>query len=224
MADERFARLFPRLQSLSGRLIVFGTLVTLVAVASSIFALSVLIRRQARVHLVELLSQNQANARDLQERSLQELLWISTLLSESPTLRAAMDTYRSESNVHGTHRQDLLATVGAEVRRIRELVGKSVVIVTDEDGIVLATDPALDPALAAGSNLRQRSWMSEVLDATDSAGRPIFGVMEAGGQRLHVGCVPIVLQGYVIGTLALGDRMDDAWLVALAGSLSSDLA
>src|SRR4026207_804262 len=94
-ADPSFlSRAFPRLESLSGRLIVFGTLVTLVAVASAILGLRVLIRRQARPHPVELLSQNQASARDLQKRSLTELLWISTLLSESPTLRAAMDTYR----------------------------------------------------------------------------------------------------------------------------------
>src|SRR5262245_20469378 len=110
-----------RAPTLGGRLILFGTLITLVAIVSSFLVLSVTIRRQTRTHLVELLAQNQTNARDLQERSLQELLWNSTLMSQSPTLRAALDTYRSESNADSSHRQDLLATVNTEVRKIREL-------------------------------------------------------------------------------------------------------
>jgi signal transduction histidine kinase len=224
-ADPSFlSRAFPRLESLSGRLIVFGTLVTLVAVASSILVLSVLIRRQARTHLVELLSQNQASARDLQKRSLTELLWISTLLSESPTLRAAMDTYRSEATVTGARRADLLATIGTEVDRLRDLVGKGAAIVTDERGVILAASPQAGLKLGAGVDLSGRRWMREVLESSSPDVRPVFGVMSLGEGPFHVGCVPIVMQGFVIGTLTLGDRMDSAWLSARRSASRSDVA
>ncbi|HEY3176053.1 MAG TPA: ATP-binding protein [Candidatus Polarisedimenticolia bacterium] len=218
------ARLMPRGKSLSGQLIVFGTLVTLVAVASSIVMLSVLLRRQARAHVVELLAQNQRNARDLQQRSLQELLWISSMMSESPTLRAAMDTYRSESSTSGPRRADLLATVGTEVERIRRLMGKDLVIVTDERGMILASSPALDPGIGAGSSLANRSWMHRVLDPGDPEARPVFGLMDLGGVQFHLGCVPIAMQGFVIGSLTLGDRIDSAWFADLHASLRSDVA
>ncbi len=216
-------RAFPRLESLSGRLILFGTLVTLVAVASSLLVLSVVIRRQARTHLVELLSQNQASARDLQERSLTELLWISTLMSESPTLRAAMDTYRSEAAVSGA-RADLLATIGTEVDKLRRLVGRGAAIVTDERGVVLAASPRPEVNVEAGVDLSGRRWMHEVLEGTGAETRPVFGVMSLSGTLFHVGSVPIVMQGFVIGTLTLGDRMDSAWLSALRSSSRSDVA
>ncbi len=211
-------------QTLGGRLILFGTLTTLVAVASSLLVLSAVIRRQTRLHLVELLAQNQTNARDLQARSLRELLWISTLVSESPTLRAALDTYRSESAGGSPHRPDLLATVGTEVRKIREMVGKDMVIVTDEQGTILAADPDLDPRFDPGATLYDRPWIRTVLGSDDPEARPVFGVTTAGTETLHVGCVPVVLQGYVIGTLTLGERMDTGWLAGLHDALQSDVA
>src|SRR5262249_22986189 len=75
---------------LKTRLVLFGTLVTLVAIAGSFGLLSLEIRRQTRAHLAELLAQNQRTVLALQKRSLDELLWTSRLMTHSPTLRAAM--------------------------------------------------------------------------------------------------------------------------------------
>jgi len=222
MADDQ-PRPEGRARTLSGRLILFGTLTTLGAVISSYIVLNAVIRRQTRIHLVELLAQNQTNARDLQERSLQELLLVSTLMTQSPTLRAALDTYRSESAAGDSHRADLLATVGTEVRKIRELMGKGIVVVTDERGAVLAADSVLGARLEPGSTLYDRFWIREVLDSDDPEARPVFAVMTLGGDTLHVGCVPITLQGFVIGTLTLGDRTDTAWLAGLQEGLRSEV-
>ncbi|HMF08842.1 MAG TPA: hypothetical protein VKJ00_06865, partial [Thermoanaerobaculia bacterium] len=82
-------------RSLGARLVLFGTLVTLLAVAFAFALLSVGIRRQTRAHLADLLAQNQKTVLALQKRSLGELLTTSRLMTESPTLRAAMETYET---------------------------------------------------------------------------------------------------------------------------------
>src|SRR5262245_27295890 len=186
-ASERPGSSHPlRGRTLGGRLILFATLVTLVTVALSLLALSIVLRRQTRSNLVDLLAQNQANARDLQERSLRELLWMSTLVSESPTLRAALDTYRSESSSGAAHRTDLLETVAVELGRTRALVGKDLAIVTDEQGAILAADPPAAPHAGAGESLADRAWIRAVLDSGGQDLRPAFGVMQWSGASMHV--------------------------------------
>ncbi len=214
----------PQGQSLGGRLILFATLLTLVTVALSLIALSIVVRRQTRVHLVELLAQNQGNARDLQERSFRDLLWMSALVSQSPTLRAALDTYRSESTRGSDHRADLLATVSVEVSNLREMVSKDIAIVTDERGSVLAVDPPSGPLPMAGASMSGKPWIASVLNTPEGDVRPAFGVMRSGDEYLHVGAVPILLQGFVIGTLTLGDRIDAAWFSGLQEALRTDVA
>src|SRR5258705_8061426 len=101
--------------SLGARLVLFGTLVTLVSVAGSFALLSLEIRRQTRSHLADLLAENQKTVLALQKRSFDELLWTSRLMTQSPTLRAAMETYESESPSPSGQRSDLLATVQTEL-------------------------------------------------------------------------------------------------------------
>src|SRR3989454_11988433 len=66
------------------------------------------------------------------------LLRASTLMSDSPTLRAAMETYRSELAPHAHPRADLLATIQREAEKIAGGLGRDLLIVTDRNGRVLA--------------------------------------------------------------------------------------
>src|SRR5215813_8304989 len=83
-----------RRSSLGFKLIVLTALLTALAVSGVFLAFSFEIHSSTRRLLVEELARNQRTLLTLQERTLTQLLWTSSLLTESPTLRAAMETYR----------------------------------------------------------------------------------------------------------------------------------
>ena len=96
---------------LGTKLVLSGTLVTLLAVAGSFGILSLELRRQGRAHLREILAGNQRTVLELKKRNATELLWTSRLMTESPTLRAAMETYQ-EAKKWMTIRQLGFAALG----------------------------------------------------------------------------------------------------------------
>ncbi|MCI0568009.1 MAG: hybrid sensor histidine kinase/response regulator [Acidobacteria bacterium] len=207
--------------SLGARLVLFGTLVTLVSVAGSFALLSVEIRRQTRSHLADLLAGNQKTVLALQKRSFDELLWTSRLMTQSPTLRAAMETYESESPSSSGRRPDLLATVQTELDRIRELLGKDLAVITDSRGVVLAASPAT--GRASGEPLELKPFVRRALETGAFSGQSSFGVLKLQQETYQIGCVPIVLQDFAIGTLTLGTRIDASFLDEMRKTLQSDV-
>ncbi|MCI0410787.1 MAG: hybrid sensor histidine kinase/response regulator [Acidobacteria bacterium] len=207
--------------SLGARLVLFGTLVTLVSVAGSFALLSVEIRRQTRSHLADLLAGNQKTVLALQKRSFDELLWTSRLMTQSPTLRAAMETYESESPSSSGRRPDLLATVQTELDRIRELLGKDLAVITDSRGVVLAASPAT--GRASGEPLELKPFVRRALETGAFSGQSSFGVLNLQQETYQIGCVPIVLQDFAIGALTLGTRIDASFLDEMRKTLQSDV-
>lgn len=209
--------------SLGARLVVFGTLVTLVSVAGSFALLSLEIRRQTRAHLADLLAENQKTVLALQKRSFDELLWTSRLMTQSPTLRAAMETYESESPSHSGQRLDLLATVQTELDRIRQLLDKDLAVITDSRGVLLAVSPASGTPSTSAESLAFTPFVRRALETDAFSGRSSFGVLRREGETYQIGCVPIVLQDFAIGTLTLGTRIDTAFLGEMRKTLQSDV-
>ena len=201
---------------------LFGTLVTLLAVAFAFALLSVGIRRQTRAHLADLLAQNQKTVLALQKRSLGELLTTSRLMTESPTLRAAMETYETESPAAGS-RADLLATVQSELDRIRLLLGKDLAVITDSRGSILAVSFDLSTPVQLPRDFGSIAFVRRALDGSPFTEDSSFGVLRSGETTYQVGCVPIVLQDFPIGTLTLGNRMDRAYLADMRKTLQSDV-
>src|SRR3989475_1422486 len=136
-----------RSASLSTKLILFRALLTALAVGVTFLALSLELRKHTKRLLAQSLSQHQKMLLEVQRRGLEELLRASTLMSDSPTLRAAMETYRSELSQRAGPRADLLATIQTEAEKIAGGLGRDLLIVTDRDGRVLAIGGgAPDPA------------------------------------------------------------------------------
>src|SRR5262245_11034496 len=190
---------------LGTRLVLFGTLVTVTAVAIAFGLLSLEVRRQTRGHLAELLGQNQRTVLELQRRNQRELLWTSRLMTQSPTLRAAMETYESEIASSPGRRADLLATIQTELDRIRALLGKDFAAISDSQGALLAVSADTSPA--PGSDLSAAA-LGRLLGGPAKVEGPETVVGRLGGDAYQIGCVPIVLQDFVIGSLSLGDRLD----------------
>jgi signal transduction histidine kinase len=207
---------------LSTRLVIFATVLTLVAVASSFLVLSLQIRSHTRRLLTEALARQQRSIREVEQRRLEQLIETSTLLTDSPTLRAAMETYRSEDAAQDGARHDLLATIGSEAERVASRLDPDLLVVTDDAGRVLAATgrPELRPAV--GADLSEVAVVREALTRDDPPSHHDLAVLERDGRPIRVGAVPILLQGYVIGALAVGDELDRVYLDGLRESFDCD--
>lgn len=206
MSESIGARL--RQVSLGAKLILFSALLTAVTVSVAFFALSMELHEGVRGLLATTLTRHQRMLAGLQKRGLEELLRASTVMSDSPTLRAAMETYRSESTPGLRPRADLLATIETEAESIASGLARDLLIVTDERGRVLAATGRTEDRPTAGADLSAWPVVAHALRQDGPVGRDNFGARGIGGRIFQLGSVPIVLQGYIIGTLTLGERLD----------------
>src|SRR5437867_76229 len=209
--------------SLGAKLALFSILFTIAAVATTFLALSLEIRRHSRSALAETLAQHQRMILHLQEESLGQLLRSSRLMTESPTLRAAIDTYRSEAGQGPRARPDLLATIRAETDKIAAGLGRDLLVVTDQDGRVLAASGRFEEWPRVGEDLSSRAIVGRALAGGDAVADRNFGVVRLRGDIFQAGCVPIVLQGFVIGTLTLGDHIDQNFVERLRDAFDEEV-
>jgi signal transduction histidine kinase len=205
------------------KLILFSTLLTLVAVSLAFAVLSVSLKRHTKLRLAETLARHGQTLSNFQQGSLDELLRISTLMTDSPTLRAAMETFASESSPSRSVRSDLLATIQTEADKVARGLGRDLLLVTDRNGRVLAAAGPSGRAHVVGEDLAGRAIVRQVLEQDDPLGARNFAVLAFGDEYVRVGCAPIVLRGFIIGTLILGDRIDAGFVARLQQSFDCDV-
>ena len=209
---------------LSLKLAASSALLTVLVVGVAFFGLSLEIRKNTKRFFTDELHRNQRALLNLQHRRLEQLLWTSTVLTENPTLRAAIETYRSETGGGRRDRAELLETIGHEVEGIMAGLGKDLLVVTDENGRVLAARARRGDAPAAGTDLSGSMSVRRVLDAAFPSDSSAFGVAAFGGVPYQTAYVPITLRGFPIGALILGDRLDRGYVQELRAALGGEVA
>lgn len=210
--------------SVGAKLVVFSTALTIVAVAVAFLVLSITIKRHTQSKLAESLAKHQLTLSNLQRENLAELLRITTLMTDSPTLRAAMETFASESSPSSDVREDLLATIQIEADKVARGLGRDLLLVTDRNGKVLAAAGAAARSHPVGEDLSALPVIAQVLRADGGIGADNLSVAEFGEDTLRVGSAPIVLSGFLIGTLTLGERIDRGFADRLQQSFDCDVA
>jgi signal transduction histidine kinase/CheY-like chemotaxis protein len=209
---------------LSVELAAGSALLTIVVIAAAFLGLSLEIRGVTKRFFADALRRNQGALLAVQHRSLQDLLQTSTILTENPTLRAAIQTYRSEPRAGRAVRTELIETIRREAEGLVAGLGKDLLIVTDDQGQVLASRERRGGAPAPGTDLSGLADVRRALDPAlpgDSSG---FGIERFGDAYFQAACVPIVLRGYPIGTLILGDRLGRRYVQRLRDVLGGDVA
>jgi signal transduction histidine kinase len=231
-----------RTLSLRAQLILFSALLTVAIVGVMFALLGFTVRTQTRRLLAATLSQHQARMASIQRARNEELVRASVLLTESPTLRAALETYQSERDDRGGRRGDLLETIQHEVERAASGLDRDLVVMTDRDGGILATrarDPkavgqataALRQAAARCAHLADDDPNAEDAPPSSSPGgfgeadetRPHSMLVASDSALYQVGCVPVALAGDVIGGLVLGDRLDRTYAERVRDELGADV-
>jgi signal transduction histidine kinase len=209
--------------SVGAKLIFSSTALTIVAVSLAILVFSVAVKRHTERRLAATLGKHQQTLSNLQREKLDELLRISTLMTDSPTLRAAMETFASESSPSSAVRNDLLATIQMEADKVAQGLGRDLLVVTDRNGMVLAAAGPEGSHRHAGEDLSSVPIIREVLQQDEQLGERNLSVLELDGGYARVGSAPILLQGFIIGTLTLGDRIDRGFARRLQQSFDCDV-
>jgi putative nucleotidyltransferase with HDIG domain len=180
--------------------VTFGTVAALLLLVFSFVRMSV--RDQVRLTVTQNLDVSQRMLAALEERRLRELQTQARTLAESPTLKAAIDTYATESSFGGSPaRAQLVATVQRELDKLSARV--------ESDSVALAT---VDGETLAASGRLAAAWSHEHADARlhpDAANPDREELIEAGGTIFRVVRIPLTLDdGATIGWLDLGTALD----------------
>jgi signal transduction histidine kinase len=219
------ARTGPAAPSLHLKLILLSAALTVGIVALMFALLGVTVRTQTRRLLAASLAGQQHRIAEIQGEETRELIRLSALMTESPTLRAALETYQAEWSTAGPKRGDLLATIQAEVERLAAGLNRDLVAVAGTRGTILAAREEGTDGDTARSGLESvpvSSWPCPADDGAEPAEAGRSGILVADGKQYLAGCVPIVLGGDVIGSLLVGDRLDEKFARRIQGLFGAE--
>ena len=161
--------------------------------AAVLLVVTLIVRNRMRTTVIDHLTNQQGMLRTLEERRLAEMQSQAVMLAESPTVKAAMDTYHAEARlIGGEERTQLFETVVRELDELASRIRPDIIAVTDPVGVVVA---------AAG---RRRSDWPRALPHT-SAGAEF--VATPGG-IFRVATAPLMVHQTVVGYLQLGTALD----------------
>jgi len=175
-----------------------ATFATVGFILAGVFVvITLVVRDRVRSSVVERLETGQQMLSTLEQRRIADLQSQAAALAESPTIKAALDTYRAEQRADSAQRRDLLATVQHGVEELGSRIRPDVLAVVDARGVVVGV-----------TGRHAREW---------PALRPTPGSVVTGhGAAFRVGSAPLQLGDAVIGTLYLAVALDEAYAEQLA--------
>ncbi len=173
------------------------------------------IRNETEDSLRNALENSERQVLKIREEHLADLMWVNSQVSANPTLRAALETYRMETGDSDEFRDELLATLQNELDKIWTGLRHDLLFVTDQAGTILAADSISDISFSAHAEMAEHPVVQAALDPANRPGIENFGLVELDGQQFFFGSSPIVLQDYIIGTLAIGDMVGSSLLPEL---------
>jgi len=189
------------------RLLVKALTVTFVTVSALLavvfFLVRMTVRDQVRQTVADNLDASQRMVAALERRRLQELRTQAATLAESPTLKAALDTYsaegpRGDESAHG----QLLATIKRELDKLAARVEADAIILVDGRGASLAAVGPFASRWPDGRPVQRAAVHGRSDEESD-------GVIQAGGDVFRAVMVPLVLnEGVTIGSLYVATALD----------------
>ena len=182
------------------------TFATVVFILGAVLlVVTLIVRDRMRTTVIDHLTAQQATLRTLEERRIGEMQAQAQVLAESPTVKAAMDTYHSESRLAGGEgRTELLDTVGRELEALASRIRPDIIAITDPGGLVIAT---------AG---RLRNEWPRLLPHTAAS-----EFVTTPNGIFRVATAPLMVQQTNVGFLQLGAALDAryaAQITALSGT------
>ena len=205
-APSRAPRLVARVLGFS-----FGVITLVLA------AVFLVLSWQARARLTAAVTSNiersQQRFSDAELRRKGARLAQAAMLAESPTLKAAVDTYQSESHSDGPV-DELAETVRRELAKVQRVTGVPALSVTDARGRIVVTVGPLSEDWTPGRVVAPRAWPTA---------DPVEAVIRSGAQVYLTTVVPLVLNDDVVGEFLLASPLDRAYARGLATDADTDV-
>jgi len=159
------------------------------------------VRDQVRQSVTTNLESSQRMFAALETRRQRELRAEAANFAESPTLKAATDTYGAEAGTSNeVTRAQLLATMENELAKLAVPVDSDVIVLVDAHQKTLASAGRLADRWPAGRSVAL-AGDTQNADTTD-------GVVHLGTSTFRVVTVPLLFGDAAIGTLYLATSLD----------------
>ena len=210
-----------RRSSLRVKLAVLGATVTAAVVFVVFSALSVEVRDNTRAAFVKQLEGNQHTLQQLQSRESAQLLFAASLITQTPTFQYDLNIYRTEANAGGKARVDLVKTIEDELQNRLRSVDADLLIVTDDSARVFAAAGAT--TVPRGTRLSRLRAVQHALDPSVPAESGGHGVLHTDTGELEIAVYPIVQDGFTLGTLVLGRRLDSTFIKSAHQASDADV-
>jgi signal transduction histidine kinase/CheY-like chemotaxis protein len=136
-----------------------------------------------------------------------------------------MATFRVEHDAGRIVRPDLTNTVQRELERRGRDLNAGVLLATDERGLVFAGYSSGGGKLPRGLSLATLPAVRNALDpaVTSSRSETYLSSLELGDAYYAVGAAPVILNGYTIGALVVGQRVDSSLVATLRAAFDGDV-
>jgi signal transduction histidine kinase/ActR/RegA family two-component response regulator len=135
-----------------------------------------------------------------------------------------MSTFQLERNTAGAGGGQHGAAVNTAERALREQLGNvdaDLLLATDDSGRVLAQVGRRGISLPYGSSLRQVHAVSHAIDPTAPLDTGAVTVLRSDSAYVFAAVYPLVQNGFTLGALVLGRRLDSAFVAGESATASA---
>jgi putative nucleotidyltransferase with HDIG domain len=169
---------------------------------------SVSISDQVRQSVTANLESSQRLFAALETRRQHELIAQASALAENPTLKAALDTYQTESRTSSDAvKMQLIATIDGELKKVAANI--------ESDAVVLAD--MRQNTMAAAGRMGERFPRGRPVPLSGAREGTFDGIARMSGGVFRVVAVPLQFSdGTIVGTLYLATSLDTAYVEELA--------
>ena len=203
----------PRAPRLVAKVLGFSFGVIALVLAAVFLVLSWQARVRLTVAVTDNLERSQQRFGDVEHRRKRDRLAQAAILAESPTLKAAVDTYQTERH-EGMAVDQLTETVRGELAKVQRVIGVPALSVTDGRGHIISTVGPLAQEWPSGLVVTPRAWRNA---------DPLETVIRLDARVYLTTVVPLVLGDDVVGEFLLAAPLDEGYARQLASDAHADI-
>jgi sensor histidine kinase YesM len=205
------------------KIILFTTLLVIAVVSGSFLVINRIVRNHVRSRLVHDLERSQHALEQIQRDRLRDMVAYSIIASENSTLKAAIETYQTESNSGSPVLEQLRRTVENEAVKLFSILRADLLVVTSNTGEVLAIQGIPSPPAFQGLSLSDQPSIVNCLSNQPVSFEQAASIWRFRGKTYRMVSVPILLQDIVVGTLSSGYEISLSLVRTIKSNTDSDV-
>ena len=205
------------------KIIVTTEFLIILVISGSFMLVNRVVKQQIRTQLVRDLKRSQLTLQQAQKNRLHELVAYSIIASENSTLKAAIETFQTEGGANRRLIEQLKRTVDNEARKLFSIMATNILIVTANNGDVIALQGIPLALVPENLNLSLQPSVVNSLSNTPEDFEKAASVWRFREKVYRVVSVPILLEDIVVGTLSSGFEISPELVRSIKANINSDI-